>query len=74
MNSARRTIADRKRRAPCLGGGDRLDEADLGTGIGLAVLDELVDELADRPFGRRRRSGSAGFSISRVVVVFASSG
>ena len=34
-----------------LGLRDRLGEPIFGVRIGLAVLDELVDELADRPLG-----------------------
>src|SRR5206468_4009073 len=37
-------------------GGEGFREADLGASVRLAVLDQLVNELADRPF-RRRRSG-----------------
>ena len=46
----------RQRQRLALGRGDRLDEADFGARIGLALLDELVDELTDGTF-RRLRSG-----------------
>ena len=52
--------------ALALADGDRLGDVELGAGIGLAVLDELVDDLADRPLARRAAAGSAGLSIRRV--------
>ena len=61
--------ARRQRQRLRLGGRDRLGEADLGAGIGLAVLDELVDELADRTFRRGGGSGDPPASAS-VAVVF----